>query len=99
MQIHRVMQRYPPEWGALTQLYAGMSLKAAEFSADRERLFLLLELTWKRAVYEAHADRGFLVKLLISCARGGEAAASTQDPRVGMELWEWLEGQVRNVVQ
>ncbi|OAX35984.1 NAD(P)-binding protein [Rhizopogon vinicolor AM-OR11-026] len=36
-------------------------------------------------------------KYLIPCARIGNPRAETQDPQQGMELWNWLEEQVKDV--
>lgn len=41
--------------------------------------------------------KDFNGKYLIPWARLGEPRANTQDPKVGKELWAWLEEQIRDV--
>jgi len=41
--------------------------------------------------------QSFFFKYLIPWARLGEPRADTQDPKLGKELWAWLEEQVQGV--
>jgi retinol dehydrogenase-12 len=72
-------------YGALTQLYAGTTADVAN-------------LNGKVSPPPLPTQAGLaLGQYLVPLARIGNSLAHTQDPQQGMELWEWLEEQVKNV--
>ncbi len=73
--------------GALTQLYAGTMPQAAEFGGKVGRRCALASLSLAHTV----------MQYMIPWARVGEARKETNDPKVGAELWAWLESQVKGV--
>lgn len=40
---------------------------------------------------------GICVQYMIPWARVGDARKETNDPKVGKELWAWLEAQVKDL--
>lgn len=66
VDILKRLMLYPPEFGPLTQLYAGTSPEGVNFNG----------------------------KYLIPWARVGTVPVAARDPKLGKDLWEWLEEQV-----
>ena len=79
------MMSYDVSYGALTQLYAGTTAEGANLNGKVSPSPLLTKSTL------------ILVKYLIPWARVGSPRADTQDPQQGLELWNWLEEQVKDV--
>ncbi|KAJ7170180.1 NAD-binding protein [Mycena filopes] len=67
--ILKIVQIYPPAWGALPQLFAGTSPEGV----------------------------GFNGKFIVPWGRLGPARKDTRDPKLGRELWTWLEEQVQDI--
>ncbi|KAF8181342.1 NAD-P-binding protein [Mycena galopus ATCC 62051] len=65
----KIVQIYPPTWGALPQLWAGTSPEGIDFNG----------------------------KFIIPWGRLGPARKDTNDPKLGKDLWNWLEEQVEGL--
>jgi len=78
---------YPATHGALTPLWAGTSPATKDFNGK-----VASSSTSLSALYSTP-----FFKYLIPWARLGEPRADTQDPKLGKELWAWLEEQVQGV--
>lgn len=79
---------YPASYGALTQLYAGTSKEGANLNGKVRLLSILMSPTTITFPF---------FQYLIPWARVHAPKAKTQDPKLGKELWAWLEEQVKDV--
>ncbi|KAJ6575423.1 NAD(P)-binding protein [Mycena capillaripes] len=66
---YKILQIYPPAWGALPQLFAGTSPEGVDFNG----------------------------KFIVPWGRLGPARKDTNDPKLGRDLWAWLEEQVQDL--
>ena len=81
---------YPAEYGALTQLWAGTMPDVLEHNGEVR--CILFRLLWRFT----HESRNLHRQFLIPWARYGRCREEAYDPKVGEDLWEWLQEQVKD---